>query len=277
KIKMENVCVAISVILLQFLTLCRCLETELQCSKDSPCDGGWFTNEADLIAHPGPCNVDTVDYSLSQTDFMSIYATEKPFVIRGATHNEHFRTVSTKDIMLKEYGQRKVILSSANTHSYTKVEVPLEKYINEIMKPQKIEQLGNETLYWFGDNNYTEWQEFFDQYIQPKYKLPDMTGALSFGIAGAGTGVPFHFHGPGFGEVIYGRKRWFLYPPDQKPEFHPNRTTLHWLMEDYPKLIEYTKPLECTLNVGDIIYFPDRWWHGTLNIDTSVFMSTFLG
>ena len=23
---------------------------------------------------------------------------------------------------------------------------------------------------------------------------------------GAGTGVPFHFHGPGFGEVIYGRK-----------------------------------------------------------------------
>ena len=26
-----------------------------------------------------------------------------------------------------------------------------------------------------------------------------------------------------------------------------------------------------------IIYFPDRWWHGTLNIDTSVFISTFLG
>jgi len=24
--------------------------------------------------------------------------------------------------------------------------------------------------------------------------------------AGPGTGVPFHFHGPGFAEVIYGRK-----------------------------------------------------------------------
>lgn len=25
-------------------------------------------------------------------------------------------------------------------------------------------------------------------------------------ISGAGTGVPFHWHGPGFGEVVYGRK-----------------------------------------------------------------------
>lgn len=29
---------------------------------------------------------------------------------------------------------------------------------------------------------------------------------LGFGIAGAGTGVPFHFHGPGFAEVIHGHK-----------------------------------------------------------------------
>ena len=25
-------------------------------------------------------------------------------------------------------------------------------------------------------------------------------------VVGAGTGVPFHWHGPGFGEVVYGRK-----------------------------------------------------------------------
>ena len=27
-----------------------------------------------------------------------------------------------------------------------------------------------------------------------------------FVLPGAGTGVPFHFHGPGFGEVVFGRK-----------------------------------------------------------------------
>ena len=24
-----------------------------------------------------------------------------------------------------------------------------------------------------------------------------------------------------------------------------------------------------------VIYFPDRWWHATLNLDSAVFMSTF--
>ena len=36
-----------------------------------------------------------------------------------------------------------------------------------------------------------------------------------------------------------------------------------------------------TLNISyiltfQLIYFPDKWWHATLNIDTSVFISTFL-
>ena len=61
-------------------------------------------------------------------------------------------------------------------------------------------------MIWFGDNNHTEWKKLFDSYVQPPYRLPKLTGAYSFGLAGPGTGVPFHFHGPGFAEVIYGRK-----------------------------------------------------------------------
>jgi hypothetical protein len=41
-----------------------------------------------------------------------------------------------------------------------------------------------ETFYWFGDNNYTEWEELFHQYTPPPYRLPRMTGAYSFGVAG---------------------------------------------------------------------------------------------
>ena len=33
-----------------------------------------------------------------------------------------------------------------------------------------------------------------------------MMSSLLCDCPGAGTGVPFHFHGPGFAEVIYGRK-----------------------------------------------------------------------
>ena len=43
---------------------------------------------------------------------------------------------------------------------------------------------STETFYWFGDNNYTEWEELFNLYQEPPYQLPKHTGAYSFGIAG---------------------------------------------------------------------------------------------
>ena len=53
------------------------------------------------------------------------------------------------------------------------------------MGPQTLTSLGNETMIWFGDNNYDEWNEgFFTLYKEPPYKLPGHTGAYSFGLAG---------------------------------------------------------------------------------------------
>ena len=102
-------------------------------------------------------------------------------------------------------------------------------------------------------------------------------------------------------------QRWFLYPPEKTPELHPNKTTLAWLRDTYPALTPSARPLECTIQAGEVsgwqararlsrakdpqpthqpmcphptpcqvLYFPDRWWHATLNLDTSVFISTFL-
>ncbi|TNN38799.1 JmjC domain-containing protein 8 [Liparis tanakae] len=115
----------------------------------------------------------------------------------------------------------------------------------------------------------TDNTEYVDVWLRPQSS--DVLGS------GPGSGVPFHWHGPGFSEVIYGRKRWFLYPPHQEPHFHPNRTTLSWVTETYPLLPEAEAPLECTISPGEVLYFPDRWWHATLNLETSVFISTFLG
>lgn len=41
-----------------------------------------------------------------------------------------------------------------------------------------------DTLYFFGDNNFTEWQSLFEHYDPPPYALPHTSGAYSFGIAG---------------------------------------------------------------------------------------------
>uniref|UniRef100_A0A5F5PV48 Jumonji domain containing 8 n=1 Tax=Equus caballus TaxID=9796 RepID=A0A5F5PV48_HORSE len=156
------------------------------------------------------------------------------------------------------------------------VDLPFQDYVEHLLHPQDPASLGNDTLYFFGDNNFTEWASLFRHYSPPPFGLLGTTPAYSFGIAGAGSGVPFHWHGPGFSEVIYGRKRWFLYPPEKTPEFHPNKTTLAWLRDTYPTLAPSARPLECTIQAGEVLYFPDRWWHATLNLDTSVFISTFL-
>lgn len=165
----------------------------------------------------------------------------------------------------------------------------------------------------------TEWNSLFQHYQSPPYVLPHTNGAYSFGIAGQraihffplsciaqfifryligsrvsheshwtllspgpGTGVPFHWHGPGFAEVIYGKKvkdewsifhlhhtntaqsvaslkdlllftqRWFFYPPRQEPHFDRNRTTLSWVTEVYPNLPEEEAPLECIIRPGEV-------------------------
>ncbi|XP_077980369.1 jmjC domain-containing protein 8-like [Glandiceps talaboti] len=245
-------------------------------SQEILSDGGWHTDKEDVIA-TGPCDLEVRDSSLTYKEFMEKYAYNYPVILKDVTDNSIFRKLCEKQELLQRFGDKNVKLSTANTYSYEKVIVPFSVYVNEILKPQDVSSLGNETRYMFGDNNYTEWDVIFKEYIQPPFVLPDTEGVLSFGLAGPGTGVPFHWHGPGFGEVIYGRKRWFLYPPNKTPFFHPNRTTLQWLVEDYPNLHMSDRPIECTINQGEIIYFPDRWWHGTLNIDTSVFISTFLG
>ncbi|KAM9785310.1 jmjC domain-containing protein 8 isoform X2 [Syngnathus typhle] len=241
-------------------------------------DGGWWCGSHLSVEDEGLCNLEVVDgSSLSLRHFLDSYAYRMPVVITGLTDNAKFRSLCSKWNLLAGYGERQVRLSTANTYSYTKVDVSFRDYVNVLLRPQSPGVLGSETLYMFGDNNLSEWQSLLDVYKPPPFLLPHTSRAFSFGVAGPGTGVPFHWHGPGYSEVIYGRKRWFLYPPEQEPHFHPNISTLSWLRNIYPHLTPRQAPLECTIRPGQVLYFPDRWWHATLNLDTSVFISTFLG
>ncbi|XP_061606067.1 jmjC domain-containing protein 8 isoform X1 [Phyllopteryx taeniolatus] len=241
-------------------------------------DGGWSRGSHLSVDDEGPCNVDVLDgSSLSLRHFLDSYAYSRPAVITGLTDNAKFRSLCSKQNLLREYGDRQVRLSTANTYSYRKADVSFRHYVDVLLGPQSPEVLGSDTLYMFGDNNVSEWRNLLDFYRPPPFLLPGTGRALSFGVAGPGTGVPFHWHGPGYSEVIYGRKRWFLYPPDEEPPFHPNASTLAWLRDVYPRLPPRQAPLQCTVRPGQVLYFPTRWWHATLNLDASVFISTFLG
>ncbi|XP_065898763.1 jmjC domain-containing protein 8-like isoform X1 [Dysidea avara] len=237
---------------------------------------GWYT--AHDLQLTGPCTIERRSAStLSVTEFISEYVRTKPVIITGGSDQSEFKYHSTRARLLEKYSNEEIILSTANTYSYTRVRMSVQEYINQYMFPQTLGTRANKTLYYFGDNDREGWKELFNIYKFPFYEIPNLKPEISFGMAGPSSGVAFHFHGPTFAETIYGRKRWFLYSPQVQPNFDPNNTTLHWLHHVYPSLPDDVKPFECTLLPGEVLFIPDRWWHATINVDTCVFVSTFLG
>ena len=178
-----------------------------------------------------------------------------------------------------------VTLSSSNSLSAHRRTIPLTQYLHEITTANNgagetyPNQLSNETWYLFGETYTDEWREMLLDYEMPPCETcPDrQLSALAFGVGNRGSGVQWHTHGPGFSEAIHGRKHWVLYPPDRKPTYNSDYASRYWMEYQYTSITEDDElPWECTLQPGDMVYFPDGWHHATINLDTyTVFVSTF--
>jgi hypothetical protein len=101
-----------------------------------------------------------------------------------------------------------------------------------------------------GDNNHTEWEPLFALYNLPPFIPGSAKTALSWGLAGPRSGVPFHVHGAGYSEPVHGRKRWFLLPPNVRPPFDPNETTLTWVNKNLERTSKLRGFLQCTVRIG---------------------------
>lgn len=228
--------------------------------------------------HSTRCNIKFLN-SPSVEEFATYVKAETPVILVNTTDNSLFQQLCDKETLLHQYGNHKTVLSSANSHSYDKKICTLKEYINKYMQKQTLDSKADETWYQFGDNYLPGWDEFLEGYKKPPYLKSVERGSLSFGLAGSGSGVPFHTHGPVFAEVLVGRKRWFLYEKNKIDSFfHPNRTSLHWLVYNYTNALDGKDTLyECTLGKNEILYIPKDMWHSTLNIqEFNVFISTFV-
>jgi len=69
---------------------------------------------------------------------------------------------------------------------------------------------------------------------------------------------------------LVGRKRWLLFPPDQRPllydyQVQPCQADL----EKFP-LFRKASPLECTIGPGDVIFVPSGWAHEVISLDATI-------
>ncbi|EHB15758.1 JmjC domain-containing protein 8 [Heterocephalus glaber] len=129
-----------------------------------------------------------------------------------------------------------------------------------------VAQCGREV---FGDNYFREWASLFQHYSHLPFICWEPLLLIALELQELALGWIL-------GCDLW-HKHWFLYPLEKTSKFHPNKTTLTWLRDTYPVLEPSERPLECTIPAGEVLYFPDHWWHATFNLDTSVFISTFLG
>jgi Cupin-like domain len=204
---------------------------------------------------------------------------EPVVVVRDHETNKEFRSLTQQEALLNFFPPNfTVTLSSSNAFSEHRRTIPLQQYLNESWTSFETtpDQLSNETWYLFGETYTDEWKELLQLYeMPPCHTCVTELVALSFGIGNRGSGVQWHVHGPGFSEALHGRKHWVLYPPGTViANYHKDQSSRQWMEFEYP--LADKAPLECTLNPGDAIYFPDKWWHATINLDPyTAFVSTF--
>ena len=222
----------------------------------------------------------------------------EPLVMRSSHRNLKFRSRVDREHILSQFPPDfMVTLSSSNALSEHRRRISFQQYLEELSAQPEIplDQSANETWYLFGETYSPEWQDFYGVYdyeeiqngkrkIDPpysdSYQLPPCQScladkvALSFGIGNRGSGVQWHTHGPGFSEALVGDKHWIL-SPDKPPRIHKDQSSQQWMTMVYPELSP-SSFRQCTLKPGDMVYFPNEWWHATLNLHPyTAFISTF--
>ena len=91
--------------------------------------------------------------------------------------------------------------------------------------------------------------------------------AALFFVGPARAGAYMHQHSSAWNALVYGSKRWYLLPPnlDYRLQYASMGT---WVREVLPEL-PYT-PLECTQRAGEVLFVPEGWNHGVVNLANSV-------
>jgi hypothetical protein len=83
-------------------------------------------------------------------------------------------------------------------------------------------------------------------------------------LGGNSSSVGFHAHADSLVALLFGQKRWWLYPPDTvpKPRWRDPAGMSTWRSN---ATNVQSEALECLQRPGEMLYVPESWHHATLN------------
>ncbi|XP_055349343.1 uncharacterized protein LOC129596172 [Paramacrobiotus metropolitanus] len=241
-------------------------------------NGGWrLASKADWEKYSiSRCDFDQMNVNdITPEFFEKEYRYKKPLLIHFPNGADGWTKADlwTLPALLRSYGQWEVgagrgvdiVRHGGNGHYKSTFE-------NYVMSLMEMRDSNREPFYMF-DRNFYNASDLPRSMHPPEYfKISPVYDENIFFLGASMSGVSFHKHADAWNGVIFGWKRWFIYPPTQTPPsgVWPGLNTMEWYARIYPKLSGDLAPLECMQGPGDVVYLPESWYHGTINVGDTI-------
>jgi len=249
--------------------------------------GGWLGNNGiglpkELLKEK--CDFDVLVEPDVETFVFDYLSLQRPVLVRNATNNHQMKALYQKwqrnkfEQEFRTLNFKEVEVPYAESFGYTTTRVTSLKSFMGKMRRLNQEQKEYKSLSEFTAPTYIFETIALNSPILNDFKLPaildpDSTNIdinkLQFYLGPVLSGSPIHFHRNAWNILIYGQKRWFLYPPD-KAFYSKEHVWDWWKKSNQDGRWEGSQPLECVQYPGDMIFVPDMWGHGVINLKESI-------
>ena len=245
--------------------------------------GGWLNSGAPLPVEltRERCDFDVMTKSSDINEFVFNYLSlQRPVLVRNVTNSHLLKK-------LYQTWQRNKFEQEFGKLSFTEAEIPfaesfgytstkttlkdfmekLKRYHSETKALGSIDHIHNPTYIF---ETVPPDSPLLDNFRPPGILNSDLTHISTtktqFYLGPPLSGVPVQFHRNSWDVLIYGQRRWFVYPPDRA--FYSKQHVWEWWKETYKN--RPPDALECMQYPGDMVFVPDMWGQGVINFRESV-------
>ena len=270
-----------------------------------PCGLSWpteVTPAASSFEYGGGCDFEVVDEMPSQQEFDARFWNRAPLLVRNGTRDWPARTRWTKEALWRRSQRERHSAGYFRTDdhwaSYTSVgnrsmraergDVDMAEFLcHGVCQPP----VQTDQVYLFDRDDWRTGLPGLDEDVQfPSTIARHFDAAwherwsLYFLISALGSGINFHQHTNAFNGLLFGRKRWFLYPDGHAPPSF-KLGMLAWFRDVYRAewggSVQWEGTprratrglLQCMQAAGDLIYIPQQMWHATIALGPGVGVS----
>ncbi|XP_067931908.1 uncharacterized protein [Watersipora subatra] len=239
-------------------------------------NGGWKLASLDdsMRFYTNVCTIPKISIQEMTKERFETSFRDKPFILtfpNGAddwVKSEHWTVQS----LSREYQEWKFTAGKSIDIVYNGGKGDFKRTFKEYVAEMRNTTIQSGDFTYLFDRNF-----YYNSSLPSTVRVPEFLfeeGDPILFVGPSGTGATWHKHMPAWNGVVFGQKRWFLYPIEKTPPGGLYAyTPTAWLAHVYPKLEPYAKPLECIQNSGEIFYVPESYYHAILNIGETVAIS----